>query len=119
MACIIRSSGIFLKHSELIFEQEKTLLQYIAQQSAYEDEEALSHVLSQYPSRYEEAMATFAQRFEQRGKRELLLDLFRSKFSSLSLEDERRLMTADEETLTKWSKQLLFAGTPDQVFQEH
>ncbi len=107
------------------------LLKYLSRKGKCEDKKAFFTVLDQYPAQYEANMATLAQELRQEGmqqgmqqgrqegRRALLLDLFKSKFSSLSLDDERRFMKADDETLTKWSKRLLFADTPAQVFQEH
>ncbi len=52
----------------------------------------------------------------RQGKRQALLAQLRIKFKQLSAEAERRVTEADERSLDRWSKAVLFASTIDEVW---
>jgi hypothetical protein len=52
------------------------------------------------------------------GESFLLLKLLQCKFGSLNTTIERRIKTADADTLLHWGERLIKANTLDEVFQE-
>lgn len=47
----------------------------------------------------------------------LLLRLMQRKFGQLTLAQQRRIKQADDETLLRWSEQVLFADTADEALR--
>ena len=57
------------------------------------------------------------QEGRQAGQAELLLRLMNRKFGALPPKHRQRIAKADQETLLRWSEQVLFAETPDEALR--
>lgn len=129
---------------ETALEMLEVLLRYYVQTTQVLEEDDIRELIAQ-ASKGDDTMPTFIDRYieqgrqqglfagkelgreegreegrrkgRQEGQAELLLRLMARKFGTLTACQRRRIEQADGETLLRWSEQVLFAETPDEVLR--
>ena len=75
----------------------------------------LKEVRAMLAERVEEWKKEWKREGRKEGEANILLKLLELKFGELSLEDQKRVQSADSDTLLKWSGRILTADTLDEI----